>query len=131
MKTEPREYYQALLAAGEITADPGQEKAVAVLADLVKSLPQLTRKPLLPFLAKDQKRGVYLYGPVGRGKTMLMDMLYECTPDIPKRRIHFHEFMLEVHRRLHEARQRGEDEALKSVAAALAKEARLLCFDEF
>ncbi len=78
-------------------------------------------------------RGLYLWGGVGRGKSMLMDMFYDSVPDeIPKRRVHFHEFMVAVHDYMHEARQNGDaGKALLKYAAQIAKEARLLCFDEF
>ena len=88
-------------------------------------------------LAKKKKnlnlRGLYIWGGVGRGKTMLMDEFFNSLPsDFPKRRTHYHEFMIGVHNELHRARQKGEaDKALLKYAAQVAKEARILCFDEF
>ncbi len=82
-------------------------------------------------------RGLYIYGPVGRGKTMLMDMFFDAAPAPLKRRAHFHAFMADVHARLHQWRQamkRGEatgEDPIAAVAAELAREASLLCFDEF
>ena len=82
-------------------------------------------------------RGLYIYGPVGRGKTMLMDMFFDAAPAPLKRRAHFHAFMADVHARLHQWRQalkRGEatgEDPIAPVAAELAREASLLCFDEF
>ena len=131
MKMEPREYYQALLAAGEITADTGQETAVSALAHLLAKLPRLTKKPFWPWTRPDERRGLYIHGPVGRGKTMLMDMLYESVTGVAKRRVHFHEFMLDVHRRLHDQLYRENTDAIKNVAADIAHQAHLLCFDEF
>ena len=85
----------------------------------------------------DPPRGLYIYGPVGRGKTMLMDMFFDAAPAPRKRRAHFHAFMADVHARLNEWRQsrkRGEvagEDPIAPVAADLAREASLLCFDEF
>jgi cell division protein ZapE len=84
-----------------------------------------------------QLKGLYIYGEVGRGKTMLMDLFYEASPVQRRRRAHFHEFMIDVHERVHGLRQKmkigefaGED-PIELVAKELAREAWLLCFDEF
>lgn len=89
------------------------------------------------FAQKNTMRGIYLYGPVGRGKSMLMDILYQSIPfTIKKRRVHFHQFMLEVHDFLHARRQDMEgvdivDQALPAFAKIVATRCKLLCFDEF
>jgi cell division protein ZapE len=77
-------------------------------------------------------RGVYIHGGVGRGKSMLMDMLFERVALAEKRRVHFHEFMLEVQRRLHAMREAGgREDPLRVLAGEIAGTSRLLCFDEF
>ncbi len=80
-------------------------------------------------------QGVYLFGPVGRGKSAMMDLFFACLPDtLPKRRVHFHAFMLEVHAYLHNLRSAASgavDDALPKFAAHVAATARVLCFDEF
>lgn len=80
--------------------------------------------------------GLYIHGGTGSGKTRIMDLFYDCVPSgsggLPKRRVHFHDFMLDVHGRLHAARASGHrGDLLVHVGAQLATEARLLCFDEF
>jgi cell division protein ZapE len=141
-----RERYQALVGAGEIERDPAQEAVVAGLAGLEARLAQhrLSRKSssLGWMFARRQQnggppKGLYLHGDVGRGKTMLMDLFFAASPVARRRRAHFHEFMLDVHERVHAWRQKRKrhevagDDPIAPVAAALAEEAWLLCFDEF
>jgi cell division protein ZapE len=76
-------------------------------------------------------RGLYLWGPVGHGKSMLMDLFCDHVPLAQKRRVHFHAFMLEVHDRLERARHTGAPSPILAVAADIAEEAKLFCFDEF
>ncbi|HET7681414.1 MAG TPA: cell division protein ZapE [Xanthobacteraceae bacterium] len=145
MPSSVREHYGALVAAGEIERDPAQEAALALLAQLEARLAmhRLARKSSsLGWLfgrqePKEPIKGLYLYGEVGRGKTMLMDLFFEASPVARKRRAHFHEFMADVHERVHVHRQqlkRGEvkgDDPIAPAAAAIAEESWLLCFDEF
>lgn len=120
--------YAELLAAGELRPDPAQQAAAAAL-DRVRSenggfFSRLIGK------GSAGPAGVYLWGGVGRGKSMLMDLAFECLPIAPKRRVHFHEFMLETHERLRRVREREEGDPIEPVAEEIAGEARLLCFDE-
>ena len=138
--------YAALIAAGKIEADPGQAVLARHLVALEKRLDQhrLAQKSssLGWLFGKREKAGVplkglYVYGEVGRGKTMLMDLFFETSAVQRKRRVHFHEFMDDVHERVHTYRQEiksgdtAEHDPIQRAAAAIAEEAWLLCFDEF
>ncbi|MBV8754627.1 MAG: AFG1 family ATPase [Hyphomicrobiales bacterium] len=140
------ERYAALVAAGEVEHDRAQAAVVAMLARLETRVAhhRLARKSSsLGWMFASRTpdpgplKGLYIYGEVGRGKTMLMDLFFAASPVLRKRRVHFHEFMVDVHERIHDWRQRrsrgeisGED-PIAPVAAALAAQAWLLCFDEF
>ena len=131
--SEVAERYRALVAAGELRPDPDQEKAVAVLDRLAGELrPKPARAPWARLFGRPPPppRGVYLWGGVGRGKSMLMDLAFEAIPAQPKRRVHFHEFMIEVHERLRSERAREKGDPIPPVARAIASQARLLAFDE-
>jgi cell division protein ZapE len=138
--------YAALVAAGKIEADPGQATLARHLTALERRLDQhrLARKSSSLgwlFGKREQAgaplRGLYVYGEVGRGKTMLMDLFFDTSAVIRKRRVHFHEFMSDVHERVHVYRQEiksGESDMrdpIQRTAAAIAEESWLLCFDEF
>jgi cell division protein ZapE len=135
--------------AGQVKADPVQEKIVLRLQAIYDQLAAMTAEPPKPGLlarlglASTPKppqgpHGLYIWGPVGRGKSMLMDLFFDDAPVDRKRRVHFHEFMLEVHDRLHRRREElaakgapPEADTIVPVAKAIAAETRLLCFDEF
>lgn len=126
--------YEALVASGELRADPEQNAAAERLDRLQRELEAtsakrgllgklLTRKPPAP-------RGLYLWGGVGRGKSMLMDLFHESLQIRRKRRVHFHAFMLEVHALLREERKKEAGDPILPVAAALGEQLRVLAFDE-
>lgn len=137
-------------AAGEIHADPVQEKIVLRLQAIYDQLgamavAQPVKRGLLARLGlasapkpPDGPHGLYIWGPVGRGKSMLMDLFFADAPVAKKRRVHFHEFMLEVQARLHRRREElaakgapPESDTIVPIAKEIAAETRLLCFDEF
>jgi cell division protein ZapE len=138
--------YAARVAAGKIERDSAQDAVVADLARLERRIAEhrLARKSsslgwLFGTRARDTAhiKGLYVFGEVGRGKTMLMDLFFAVSPVVRKRRVHFHEFMTEVHERIYALRQKAKlgetngDDPIALAAAAIAQETWLLCFDEF
>jgi cell division protein ZapE len=137
--------YAALIADGAISSDHAQAAAVEKLGLLEQRLAEHRRAAKSSSLgwlfgSRQQKsplKGLYIYGKVGRGKTMLMDLFYESSRVANKRRVHFHEFMSEVHERIHDFRKKAkageipDEDAIGLTANAIADEAELLCFDEF
>ena len=127
------EVYRARVSRGDLNADPGQEAVVTRMQAIDDALAE-RRKPLLK--GRPYVRGLYLWGGVGRGKSMLMDLFFAHTAVARKRRVHFHAFMLELHDFMHRrraARAKSDriDSDLLAFAVHVAAEARLLCFDEF
>ena len=136
--------YDARLAQGEIRPDPAQAGALAALVRLEGDLVAAEPSGFAAFFKKPEgQRGVYLIGPVGRGKSMLMDLFFATAPVEKKRRVHFHVFMGEIHR-LIDAWRKGDaaarkakfgqakgDDPIPPLADVVAGQARLLCFDEF
>src|SRR6202049_1293740 len=135
--------YAARVAASNIERDRAQERALDRLTRLESELAGNRQAGLIGSLARrltgrgaESPRGLYLWGDVGRGKTMLMDLFFAATPVARERRAHFHEFMADVHTRIHAARTATREGAavngdpVRSVADDIAREARLLCFDE-
>ncbi|MXO66021.1 cell division protein ZapE [Altericroceibacterium endophyticum] len=127
------ERYHALVEAGELRADREQEAAAKQLARLQDELEHSAAPGLMGRLfgsRPKRPRGVYMWGGVGRGKSMLMDLFHD-TLDIPtKRRAHFHAFMLDVHARLRDARKTESGDPIPPVAKALGGELDVLAFDE-
>ncbi|HVU21080.1 MAG TPA: cell division protein ZapE, partial [Rhizomicrobium sp.] len=122
--------YKKDVANGALKPDPLQAKAAEKLQSLSSALRKY-RPGWSLFGTRTPPRGLYVWGDVGRGKSMLMDLFFEDAPVKSKRRIHFNAFMVETHARIHAERQRGASDPIQPVAATIANEARLLCFDEF
>ena len=138
----PTTRYQSDLENGDLLPDEGQKKAVEALEHLFQALkrtPAAPKRGLLSRLlgSKDKTpgneslpyQGLYIWGPVGRGKSYLVDMFFECLPFADKQRIHFHSFMRSVHNEL--KKYPNEQDPLRLVAKRWASDIRVLCLDEF
>ena len=135
MRQTLTELYEARVAAGSLRPDPAQHAVLPLLESLRVWLEEnatrrtglfagLFARPVRP------PRGLYLWGGVGRGKSMLMDLFADAVDIRQKRRVHFHAFMQEIHKAIHAARQKGTDDPIIPVADAIARDLRLLAFDE-
>lgn len=129
----PKTWYQAAAQQPAFIQDAAQARAIEHLDRLWNELMMFKRKRNR-FLGRSLRspevpKGLYFYGGVGRGKSFLMDAFFGCLPYRRKRRVHFHAFMAEIHRRMRD--KHSEQDPLKSVAADIAEETRVLCFDEF
>lgn len=125
--------YEKLVAAGELKPDADQRRAAERLDRLQKDLESETSGGLLSQLFRPKKvrpQGVYMWGGVGRGKSMLMDLFVETLGIAEKRRVHFHEFMLEVDRLIREVRKKEAGDPIAPTAAHIAANVRCLAFDE-
>ena len=127
--------YRRLVESGEIRNDPAQSDALQKLERLrcafeTSNRPRSFLGRLFGNSARPGPRGIYLYGGVGTGKSMLMDLFFESTDPLSKRRVHFHAFMQEIQEALHERRKSGSEFVLEPVAAEIARSADLLCLDE-
>jgi cell division protein ZapE len=126
--------YRRLVSSGAIKPDSEQERAAGFLQDLAGRLGE-SRSPL-GFIARHLRktavpqRGLYIFGPAGRGKSMLMDLFFDTLPVPSKRRVHFHAFMQQVHAGIADARKQGLDDPVRRAADAIADDADVLCLDE-
>ncbi|MBT4146475.1 MAG: cell division protein ZapE, partial [Gammaproteobacteria bacterium] len=148
--SDPLGRYHEMINCGELKEDAIQARIVDKFQNLHQQLEitdQTSNKSFLKKLFASEKqniapRGLYIYGGVGRGKSMLMDLFFDLAPIKQKRRVHFHAFMLEIHKEMHEWRYMDEEERLDKVetsdndpipplASQIYKNSKLLCFDEF
>lgn len=143
----PLSLYQAHLDKGELREDPSQRAVAEKLERLFQAIVRSEdSKRLLGFFNRKNKttgRSIYIWGPVGRGKSMLMDLFFEAVTDDMKRRVHFHQFMQECHAQIHAWREMTPGQRKKDIgrevlsdpilvlARKIAAETYLLCFDEF
>jgi cell division protein ZapE len=140
----PLTRYKDRITRGLIDADPRQDAAVSALTRLQAEVIDFhgqksgwVQKMAIFAGSKSTPKGVYIYGPVGRGKSMLMDIFFESIPvGIKKRRVHFHAFMIEVHDYIHtrakeNSEREGVDAVLPALASVISNRCKVLCFDEF
>ena len=125
--------FRAAIGDGELQEDTAQDAAVLRLQNLADAMEKYKPGRRGIFSPVQQPpRGLYIWGDVGRGKSMLMDLFFELAPVEKKRRVHFNGFMADVHARIHAERQKaGSDDPIPPVARAIAAHATLFCFDEF
>ena len=129
------EVYNKRIDSGELVPDTDQLKTLQALQDLTTILNVYQPKNSWSFFnifhkKKSKPKGIYIYGGVGRGKSMLMDLFFESSKIEKKHRVHFHEFMQKIHEELHEARKKNVTEAIRPVAEKIISQVNLLCFDE-
>ncbi len=128
----PLSRWQALVDEGKLTEDADQQRLVGILDRLYERLLD-ARQGFIRRIRRRHRQipGLYLHGPVGRGKTLLMDLFASCLDDaeVPVERLHFHRFMDRVHRRLKDLE--GQRDPLEKIAAGIAGKFQVLCFDEF
>ncbi|QBF29860.1 cell division protein ZapE [Thalassococcus sp. S3] len=121
--------YARRIEDGSLHADAAQEAVLPEFERIRLALATPVKRGLFR-KSPEPPKGLYLWGGVGRGKSMLMDLFVEALGDLPKRRVHFHAFMQEIHNRMHEVRKTGVDDAIVPVAAEVADQVRVLAFDE-
>jgi len=129
--TEFKSIFQQFRKDNNLRDDPVQERAVEVLSQCYK---RLMTRPKKRWFSKqsDPIKGVYLWGGVGRGKTMIMDLFFDHVPLVNKKRVHFNVFMMDVHQHIKKLREKGQgDNPLSHIAKDIASGTQLLCFDEF
>jgi cell division protein ZapE len=135
MQDGPLQRYRQMVIRGELLPDTAQELAAEKLQLLANRLAQYSEPKIARLLPFGRRRrtapeGLYLYGGVGRGKTLLLDLFFDAVHYAPKRRVHFQEFMADAHEAIDRGRKAAAD-PIASAAAEIASDAALLCFDEF
>ena len=126
----PLDRYESLLSSGKLNKDVGQASAVGELHDLYFSILKNVRKKWQFWTSSKTPKGLYLFGGVGRGKTMLMDLFFLACPKGGKQRLHFHDFMAQSHNLINQARKASADEPIETAAKRIIQNGKLICFDE-
>ncbi len=131
---KPSDYYQQLVINKQIEANSEQENILPLLDDIFAAIHQIKQKPFLTRLTwqlmpNKRPQGVYLWGDVGIGKTLLIDCLCRCLPSELRLRTHFHQFMANIHQQMFALK--AEENPLEIIANDIAKKTRLLALDEF
>ncbi len=133
----PSQLYQQKITNEELKHDTAQENILPILDELTKKLNKPAYKKIVNNITAwhyendENPQGVFMCGDVGRGKSMLMQLFFDCVCVSEKRRVHFHPFMEEMHERMHEPHKKNDTDIILQIASDIAKSARLLCFDEF
>lgn len=123
------EIYAARVADGTLHADDAQVAVLPEFERIRSDLGKPVKKSWFRKSTPEPVQGLYLWGGVGRGKSMLMDLFVDSL-DVPVRRVHFHAFMQEIHEAMHKARAEGVEDTVQPVAKAVADSVRVLAFDE-
>ena len=144
MKTDsrgPKIIYQELIDGGELISDLNQESVVGYFDRLYTHILNETSVPKSSFIGRFFRpsnkyrdiRGIYLWGSVGRGKTFLLDLFYNCIPIDRKQRVHYHKFMQDIHKEINLTKVSGNNnpDPLENIILRISNKTRLLCFDEF
>ncbi|MBF0193069.1 MAG: cell division protein ZapE [Magnetococcales bacterium] len=134
----PSQQYQEKIQDGTLRPDADQEAALPILDSFVADLHRTVERKIWRRVETWQgvddaaiPKGLYMYGPVGRGKSMLMQMVFDAVNFEEKRRVHFHPFIEELQQRMHKIKPTPGIDVMLQVASEISQEARLLCFDEF
>ena len=126
----PLQKYKKLLSSGKLNRDEGQALVIKQLDALHSSLLENTKKSWKFWAADSSKKGIYLFGGVGRGKTMLMDLFFSACPEGDKQRLHFHDFMVQAHYLINRARKVSAPDPIETAARQIIQKGKLVCFDE-
>ncbi|EAQ03736.1 ATPase, AFG1 family protein [Pseudooceanicola batsensis HTCC2597] len=129
MSNVMRDLYDARIASGDLHPDPAQEAVLPEFDRILTGIEAMSEKRGFFRKSPEPPKGLYIWGGVGRGKSMLMDLFVESL-EVPVRRVHFHAFMQEVQNGLHEARKAGIEDSLAPVVEEVAEGLRVLAFDE-
>ena len=130
MRKSIQAFYDEKITNKILTYDDSQANAITLLSKINEDLSKRNKRFFSAIKKSNLLKGVYLWGGVGRGKSMVMDLFFSCTPIKKKRRVHFHAFMQEIHEEIFKVRKTGVRDAIEPIAKYISKTTDLLCFDE-